>query len=299
MEHDMKDGFPMLFVRDGAVLANSRTVAEAFGKKNEHVNEAIDNLLKTKVIENPVALFREVNAFHEGANRVVRSFEMTRDGFTLLAMGFTGEKALRWKLKYIEAFNRMEAELRGGGVDPAMIAALIEATKENAIALRDFGAHLRSQDEQLRDLKRRLDAADAERDAAIMRDIAEEAFRRDDHVSAVTHLSVYDLLNGTKRSESAGFFDLRVARKGRGNGISLVRRSLQTYFDQHGHAGDRLQPPRESRHEGALFSIRLIAEWLANGGGRLIVSLQRKQPFARRSQSDSQTVLPFPKPGAR
>jgi phage regulator Rha-like protein len=66
---------------------------EAFAKKNEHVNEAIDNLLKTNVIENPVALFREVNAFHEGANRVVRSYEMTRDGFTLLAMGFTGEKA--------------------------------------------------------------------------------------------------------------------------------------------------------------------------------------------------------------
>nr|WP_281803491.1 Rha family transcriptional regulator [Methylocystis echinoides] len=38
---------------------------------------------------------------------------MTRDGFTLLAMGFTGEAALRWKLKYIDAFNRMEAELRG------------------------------------------------------------------------------------------------------------------------------------------------------------------------------------------
>lgn len=37
---------------------------------------------------------------------------MTRDGFTLLAMGFTGKKALQFKLQYIEAFNRMEAKFK-------------------------------------------------------------------------------------------------------------------------------------------------------------------------------------------
>ena len=49
-----------------------------------------------------------------GGEREVRAYEMDRDGFTLLAMGFTGEKALDWKLAYIEAFNRMEAELQQG-----------------------------------------------------------------------------------------------------------------------------------------------------------------------------------------
>lgn len=181
----------------------------------------------------------------------------------------------------------------------AMIAALIEATKENAIALRDFGAHLRSQDEQLRDFKRRLDEADAKRDTEIMRTLAEEEFRKDTRVSAVSHLSVYDLLNGTKRSEAAGFFDLRVARKGRGNGVALVRRSLQSYFDQHGHAGDRLPPPQETRHEGALFSIRLIAEWKAAIGGPLIAALQSKEPFARRPEPRGQGVLHLVNPGAK
>lgn len=37
---------------------------------------------------------------------------MTRDGFTLLVMGFTGQKALEWKLQYINAFNRMENIIR-------------------------------------------------------------------------------------------------------------------------------------------------------------------------------------------
>ena len=40
---------------------------------------------------------------------------MNRDGFSLLAMGFTGKEAVEWKLKYIEAFNAMEQQLPAGG----------------------------------------------------------------------------------------------------------------------------------------------------------------------------------------
>lgn len=39
-------------------------------------------------------------------------FYMNRDGFTLLAMGFTGSKAMEFKLKYIEAFNQMEKKIK-------------------------------------------------------------------------------------------------------------------------------------------------------------------------------------------
>lgn len=48
----------------------------------------------------------------ETGNQPHTCFDMTRDGFTLLAMGFTGKKALAFKLKYIEQFNRMEEELK-------------------------------------------------------------------------------------------------------------------------------------------------------------------------------------------
>lgn len=44
--------------------------------------------------------------------RKYKEYLVTRDGFSLLAMGFTGEKALKWKLKYIDAFNAMESELK-------------------------------------------------------------------------------------------------------------------------------------------------------------------------------------------
>ncbi|OLS02913.1 phage regulatory protein Rha [Tissierella creatinophila DSM 6911] len=49
---------------------------------------------------------------NEQNKQIYKKYLLTRDGFTLLAMGFTGQKALKWKLKYIEAFNKMEKALK-------------------------------------------------------------------------------------------------------------------------------------------------------------------------------------------
>ena len=72
-----------------------------------------------------------------------RSYAMTRDGFTLLAMGFNGGKALKFKLRYIEQFNAMEAELRRRPTidpvavlnDPAAMRGLLLNYFEKALAL--------------------------------------------------------------------------------------------------------------------------------------------------------------------
>ena len=66
------------------LITTSLKVAEVFEKEHKNVLRSIDNLVA----------------------------EMDRDGFSLLVMGFTGEKALQWKIKYIEAFNQMESELK-------------------------------------------------------------------------------------------------------------------------------------------------------------------------------------------
>lgn len=57
-------------------------------------------------------LFKESTAQYRGQQ--FPFYLMNRDGFSLLAMGFTGKKALQWKLKYIEAFNEMEETLKQG-----------------------------------------------------------------------------------------------------------------------------------------------------------------------------------------
>lgn len=104
---------PVVFVKAGAVFTTSRDVAEVFGKDHRHVLEAIDNLLKSLMAEKSAMWFSAISEPHPTVpGRMVRYFEMTRDGFTLLAMGFTGEKATRFKVMYIERFNAMEEQLK-------------------------------------------------------------------------------------------------------------------------------------------------------------------------------------------
>ena len=99
----------LVFLENDKAITTSRNVAESFERNHQHVLEAIDNL----TVENSTVK----NMFHETTyknerGREYREIYMNRDGFTLLAMGFTGKKALEFKLKYIEAFNQMEKQLQ-------------------------------------------------------------------------------------------------------------------------------------------------------------------------------------------
>ena len=115
---------PQVFIRGGAVFATSRDVAEFFEKRHDHVLRDIDNLVakEPRLAGEHMSFFGESFRDVETANGAVRQFRiynMTQDGFTLLAMGFTGERALEFKLRYIEAFHMMNAELRAQSEDRA------------------------------------------------------------------------------------------------------------------------------------------------------------------------------------
>lgn len=87
----------------------SLIVAEKFGKRHADVLRAIEKL----IAECPDPGFIERNfAFNEYTDPIGRTLPMyriARDGFSLLAMGFTGKEALGWKLQFIAAFNTLEA----------------------------------------------------------------------------------------------------------------------------------------------------------------------------------------------
>lgn len=103
--------------QEGSLVVSSREVAENFGKGHDNVIKAIENYIETLKDTDSSKLsflFIESKYTTENANGVYyKEYLITRDGFTLLAMGFTGKKALEWKLKYIEAFNNMENALKG------------------------------------------------------------------------------------------------------------------------------------------------------------------------------------------
>lgn len=100
---------PVVFMKHGRVFADSREVAAVFGKNHFHVLRDIRNL----IVKEPNLARTNFGAFKikDLTGESTSHYEMDRDGFTLLAMGFTGSRALKWKLAYIRAFNDMEARL--------------------------------------------------------------------------------------------------------------------------------------------------------------------------------------------
>ena len=103
-----------LFEKNEQAVVSSREIAKRFGKRHDNVLRDIKNivggLLKSE--ETPSMFFVE-SIYQEAQNgEYYPEFLMNRDGFSLLAMGFTGQEALLWKIQYIQAFNIMEAAIR-------------------------------------------------------------------------------------------------------------------------------------------------------------------------------------------
>ena len=95
-------------INSNQVVTDSRSVAEHFGKQHKNVLQTIENL----AAENPATKLLFYEATFENRGKQYPMYLMNRDGFSLLVMGFTGAKALEWKLKYINAFNAMEKALK-------------------------------------------------------------------------------------------------------------------------------------------------------------------------------------------
>lgn len=126
----------ILSTQNGEPVASSRQIAESFEKNHRDVLRAVDSLKED--VRNFAQMFFETDT-PDSYGRPQRTYLMTRDGFTLLAMGFTGKAALAWKLKYIAAFNEMEKQLaqrpplsRSELMAQALIAAHDELEHKNA-----------------------------------------------------------------------------------------------------------------------------------------------------------------------
>lgn len=102
----------LVIMKDKQAVTSSLQVAEVFKKEHKNILRDIDNLEIDRLnFEHMFMTGNEPDSY--GRNRKV--IYMNRDGFTLLAMGFTGKKAMGFKLQYIEAFNKMEHQIQTGG----------------------------------------------------------------------------------------------------------------------------------------------------------------------------------------
>ena len=108
---------PKVVNRAGVLFTDSRDVATIFERRHDNVLRDIDNLLINLDTSNigvseSEALFWETSYTIPGQTRPYRAVEMSKSGFMLLAMGFTGPRATKFKIAYIRRFDEMEAELR-------------------------------------------------------------------------------------------------------------------------------------------------------------------------------------------
>ncbi|EAK4365718.1 hypothetical protein C3268_06780 [Campylobacter coli] len=97
-----------LEVVDNAVYTTSLSVAEVFNKNHKNIIRKINEFPK----DNFTKLNFEPSKYIDSTGRILPCYKITRDGFSLLVMGFTGEKAYKWKVEFIKAFNEMEKRLR-------------------------------------------------------------------------------------------------------------------------------------------------------------------------------------------
>ena len=123
---------PHVAVINGIAKTTSLQVAEFFGKQHKNIIQRIESLDCSPefTTANFSAVARKVQAgIHE---REVKFYEMTKDGFTFLVMGFTGKEAARFKEAYITRFNEMEAALRESS-RPAIASASLTPAQQRHI----------------------------------------------------------------------------------------------------------------------------------------------------------------------
>ena len=120
----------LVVLRDRQAVTDSLKVAEVFEKQHRHVLEKARNLTaENSAVKN---MFVETTYINKRGQKQPIIY-MNRDGFTLIAMGFTGKKAMEFKLKYIEAFNKMEQQIRNQSERPKLMQKeRIEISRQNA-----------------------------------------------------------------------------------------------------------------------------------------------------------------------
>lgn len=109
----------LVYLRKDEMFTDSLTVAESFERRHDDVVKSIEKLIERN---NDVArdnrTFSDISRqfvkswYKDASGRTQTKYLLNRDGFALLVMGFNGKKAHEWKLKYIEAFNKMEMVVR-------------------------------------------------------------------------------------------------------------------------------------------------------------------------------------------
>lgn len=117
------------------VVTDSLMVSEVFNKRHDNVIREVEKLIFS--MEEKGNLIFEESFYEVGNGRKYKKYSMTKDGFTLLVMGLTGKQALKFKMMYIEQFNKMEEHIRSQEKPKSALDQLQRLLLEGTVELKE------------------------------------------------------------------------------------------------------------------------------------------------------------------
>lgn len=226
--------------RNNQAVTTSLQVAETFGKEHKHVLRDIENIIKKGGVQNwadpQKRLFAEGTYNHPQNHQEYKMYYINKDGFTLLAMGFTGKKAMQFKLDYIQAFNQMEKVIQDNNLDSYMIADPVKRA-EKWIKEQEQTKLLAQQNEEMKPKALFADAVSSSKETILVGDLAKLAKQNGIKIGALrlfTWLRDHGYLikrkgsdynMPTQRSMEMGLFDIKETAITHSNGRTTVSKT--------------------------------------------------------------------------
>lgn len=251
---------------NNSMYTTSKDIAEKFGKEHRTVLRSIRDL----AAQNCAAKNMFHESVYENRGKQYPMYLVTRDGFTLLAMGFTGPDALEWKMKYINAFNRMaeiiRAELNSLKKQPQLPQ---RGTKEFlALALVDAQQIIEDQERQLIAAQPAIvfhKAVAVTEDTILIRDFAKlvtQALRQNGYKVSIGEKKLFDWLRekGYLIKQKSNSFNMPTQRSVDMDLFKIKETTIQ------GDHGPRINKTPKLTGKGQEYFIDKILEIYASGG---------------------------------
>lgn len=192
----------LVIMKNEQLVTSSLDVADTFEKNHQHVLRDLDGLKEG--VQNWTDLYWEDTYIHPQNKQPYRMIYMNRDGFALLAMGFTGKKALQFKLEYIQAFNHMEKHIQSSQLPMSQEDIMIATLKTQ----KEIKANLKLVQDDIHDLKQEINLSRSQKH----------------RLSGLVRKNVYNALGG-KKAQAYNDRNLRARL------YSNHWREIKNYFD--------------------------------------------------------------------
>ena len=253
---------------NNSIYTTSLDIAEKFCKDHKNILRDINAL----ITQNPsVTTMFHQTTYTNSRNREYPMYKMNRDGFSLLVMGFTGNDATEWKLKYINAFNRMEQIIRNelNNLKKQMTQMPQRGTKEFlSLALLDAQQIIEEQEKKLIDAQPAIvfhQAVAVTEDTILVREFAKlltQALRKKGYNVSIGEKKMFEWLreNDYLIKQKSNSFNMPTQKSVDMNLFMIKETTIQ------GDHGPRLNKTSKMTGKGQQYFMDKILEIYKNGG---------------------------------